>query len=253
MPDDSDSSEVLLEYYSARENILRKRLLTQGIGVSYLMDHFSNYAHPQCLARFLFRYEMYKMASGLQGSIIECGVHTGTGLMTWAILASLLDPLDINKCIYGFDTFSGFPKFHQKDAWANTAHAEIKDFSRSFYDDLIESINLYETFFRQDIGNRSKSITLIKGDFLETGKSFLDANSHLLISILYLDFDLYEPTKLALELFLPRVLKGGLICFDELNHPEWPGETLAILEKLNLKDYNIRKFPLFPEASYLVI
>ena len=35
--------------------------------------------------------------------------------------------------------------------------------------------------------------------------------------MLYLDFDLYAPTKAALETFLPRMPKGAILAFDELN------------------------------------
>ena len=48
--------------------------------------------------------------------------------------------------------------------------------------------------------------------------------------MLFLDFDLYEPTRVALEHFLPRMPNGAVLAFDELDNPLWPGETLAMLE-----------------------
>ena len=53
--------------------------------------------------------------------------------------------------------------------------------------------------------------------------------------MLYLDFDIYEPTLTALENFLPRMPKGSVIAFDELNNPDWPGETMAFLESMKRK------------------
>ena len=56
---------------------------------------------------------------------------------------------------------------------------------------------------------------------------FVQQNSQLLISLLFLDFDLYEPTKVALEQMVPRMPKGAVLAFDELDNPIWPGETQA--------------------------
>ena len=88
---------------------------------------------------------------------------------------------------------------------------------------------------------------------METADKFLEENPHVLVSLMYLDFDLYEPTKKALEVFLPRMGKGSVIAFDEINHPLWPGETLALLESMDLSKFSIRKFPFEINMSYIVI
>ena len=36
-----------------------------------------------------------------------------------------------------------------------------------------------------------------------------------IVSLLYLDMDIYEPTKVALKELLPRMAKGSIIAFDE--------------------------------------
>ncbi|GAB2904038.1 hypothetical protein GCM10027202_36390 [Microvirgula curvata] len=53
------------------------------------------------------------------------------------------------------------------------------------------------------------NVELVKSDFTQTAAQYLEANPHTIISLLYLDFDLYEPTKKALELFLLRMPKGA--------------------------------------------
>ena len=57
----------------------------------------------------------------------------------------------------------------------------------------------------------------------------------------------------CLELLLPRLTRGSVIAFDELNSPEFPGETLALMETIGLSRYAIRRSPLNPLVSYLVI
>ena len=80
-----------------------------------------------------------------------------------------------------------------------------------------------------------------------------DEHPHLVVSCLYLDFDIYRPTKVALDLFLPRVPKGGIVAFDELNEEAFPGETIAVLEKMNLNTMRVRRFDFEPRISYMVM
>lgn len=48
---------------------------------SYPMDiklkNFEKYVTRQSMARFIARYELFKMVKHLKGSIIECGIHWG--------------------------------------------------------------------------------------------------------------------------------------------------------------------------------
>ena len=72
-------------------------------------------------------------------------------------------------------------------------------------------------------------VEVIRGDAAETIPQYMKNNPDLIITLLYLDLDVYTPTKVALEHFLPRMPKGGIIAFDELNLKDWPGETVAVL------------------------
>ena len=49
------------------------------------------------------------------------------------------------------------------------------------------------------------------------------------------------------------VTKGTIIGFDELNCHYFPGETLALRETLGLDRFSIRRSPLNPLPSYIVI
>ena len=51
-----------------------------------------------------------------------------------------------------------------------------------------------------------------------------------MISLAYIDFDLYEPCKIALEFIAKRIAVGGAIIFDEAISGLWPGETTAMFE-----------------------
>jgi hypothetical protein len=46
---------------------------------------------------------------------------------------------------------------------------------------------------------------------------------------LYLDFDLYETTKTALEYLYSIVVKGCIVVLDEFIYNKYPSETLAVI------------------------
>ena len=96
-------------------------------------------------------------------------------------------------------------------------------------------------------------IILIKGDAMKTIPLFTEQNKHARVSLLYLDFDLYEPTLLAIKEFLPRMPKGSIIAFDELNDPKYPGETQALIETLNINQYKLESFAFEPHISWITL
>ena len=79
------------------------------------------------------------------------------------------------------------------------------------------------------------------------------AYPHVLVSLLFMDFDLYEPTKVALETFLPRMPKGAVLAFDELDNPLWPGETLAMLESHAKRPLRIERLEFDPYIGFAVL
>ena len=111
-------------------------------------------------------------------------------------------------------------------------------------------MRLYD--LNRSIGHVPK-IELVSGDAIKTIPAYIKDNPHLIVSLLYLDFDLYEPTKKAIEYFVPRMPKGAIIAFDELNQKQWPGETLALLDTLGINSLEIKRFPFSPALSYAVI
>ena len=73
--------------------------------------------------------------------------------------------------------------------------------------------------------------------------TFLERNPHIIVSMAIFDMDIYAPTKRALELVMPRLTKGSLLVFDELNCRHFPGETQALHEVVPV-DFNITGCPI---------
>jgi len=102
------------------------------------------------------------------------------------------------------------------------------------------------------LGHMQKT-RLIQGDILQTLPKFLDENKHTVVSLLHVDVDIYAPTKCILENVLPRMPKGAIILFDELNIGFFPGETVAVLETVGINKLKINRFDFCPNISYAIL
>jgi hypothetical protein len=214
------------------------------------IENFPKYVRRQNLTRFLALYEIFKRVINVKGSIIECGVHQGFGTLSWAKFSAILEPVNLTRRIYGFDTFEGFPSISDKDRAVTSNHVQEGDLFADSYDEIRELTAIHDS--TRFLGHIPK-VKLLRGDATQTIPSFIEEHPHLLVSLLFLDFDLYEPTKVAIENFLPRMPKGAVIAFDELDNPLWPGETLAMLETVGANRLKIERLPFDPYIGFAVI
>lgn len=215
------------------------------------IEAFPKFVSRQAMAKFLTKYEIFKQILEVNGSIVECGVLHGAGTLAWAKLSSIFEPANHLRKVIGFDTFGGFPSVAEQDTATGTFHALEKGGLTGSTDEIIaEAVAVYD--LNRPIAHIPK-VELVKGDIAVTAPKYLAENPHLVVSLLYLDFDLYEPTKIAIETFLPRMPKGAIVVFDELNAKIFPGETQAVVDTIGLNKLRIRRFPFDSYVSYAVI
>jgi hypothetical protein len=214
------------------------------------LENFPKYVRRQNMTRFLSLYEIFKRVMNVKGSIVECGVFQGFGIMTWAKLCAILEPVNLTRRIYGFDTFEGFPQLSDKDTVGLGQGVKKGDLFADSQSELNELNSIHDA--TRFLGHIPK-VKLIKGDATDTIPRFIDENPHLVVSLLFMDFDLYEPTKVALQHFLPRMPKGAVIAFDELDNPLWPGETTAMLEASAQQRLRVERLPFDPYIGFAVL
>ncbi|HRP74300.1 MAG TPA: TylF/MycF/NovP-related O-methyltransferase [Rhodocyclaceae bacterium] len=199
------------------------------------------------LSRILYLNELYQQIIHVPGVICEFGVQWGATLTQLINLRSIHEPFNHSRTIHGFDTFEGFPSVHPKDGdrygvgdmATQSGHA----------DDLERILSLIEAFPPL---SHLKKFELIKGDASLTIDEWLAANPHAIISMAIFDMDLYAPTKTVLEKIRPRLVKGSVLAFDELNCRQIPGETRALDETIGLNNLRLRRSPLHPYGAWAV-
>lgn len=236
----STRSNLEQEFYGRKLELLRTTKAEEVIDAPFL------YCNRQLITTALTRIELFRKILHTQGSIVECGVHKANSLMLYYHLSSILEPYNFHRKIIGFDTFEGFRSLSSKDVDGLSEN----EFSDTDYSTIKLWIELQD--LNRAIGHIPK-IELVRGDAIKTIPEYVAENPHLIISLLYLDFDIYEPTNIALKYLLPLVPRGGIVGFDEINCKEWQGETIALKENINIGTVRLQKFSYDPWVSYYVV
>src|SRR6185436_18354913 len=102
----------------------------------------------------------------------------------------------------------GFPRLTGQDLVGVGAGVKVGDLYANSLAELNELAAIHDS--TRFLGHVPK-VKLIKGDATQTIPRFVEENPHLVISLLFMDFDLHEPTKVALQHFLPRMPKGAVL------------------------------------------
>jgi hypothetical protein len=204
----------------------------------------------QDLTKQLFFNDLYSQFISVHGVIMEFGVRWGQNLVTLNNLRGIHEPFNYSRKIIGFDTFEGFAEVDDKDG----SHEIIKKGAFSVtknYEDYLA--NVLEYHHSECPLSHIKKNTLIKGDAVVTLEKYLKEHPETIIAFAYFDFDVYEPTKKCLELIKPYLTKGSIIGFDELNDPQFPGETIAVREVLGLNNVRIQRSKYSGIQSYFIV
>jgi hypothetical protein len=201
----------------------------------------------QVLSRLLHYYEVYKLILPVPGVILEFGVQWGATLATLTSLRGMFEPYNHARKIVGFDTFEGFASVSDQDLDFSKSGQYTVEAGYEKKLDLILSMH-------EELAPIShiKKFELIKGDACETVPRYIQSNPHLIIACAIFDFDIYKPTKAAIDAVLPRLTKGSVLVFDELNCKHFPGETQALIECLGLNNLRLICNPHQPYTSYAI-
>jgi len=191
---------------------------------------FPRFVPRQALSYFLARNEIYCKIVGVHGSVLDFGVHRGGSFFTWLQLGALYEPYNHIRKIVGFDSFGGFSELVEHDFGAEGDDLAIKKLGGIAYDgarELREGIGLAD--MNRPLGHVAKGV-LLEGELPGSCSRYLDSHQETVVALANFGLGLYEPTVELLRLVRPRLVKGSVLVFEELNQATWPGETRALRE-----------------------
>lgn len=158
---------------------------------------------------------IYINENDIEGDYVECGVFKGGSIMNMA-LTQLNYPKLVH--IYLYDTFEGMTPHGDFDINHRGISASriLKNPSKMCICSLEQvKKNLSLTGYPEDY------LHFLKGDVAVTLKENLPEK----ISLLRLDTDWYESTKIELEVLYPRLVFGGVLILDDYGY--WRGARKA--------------------------
>ena len=188
--------------------------------------------------KVLMQLEIFKIIKNVKGCILEFGIFRGNSFIRFMLFNKIYN---FKKKFYGFDTFGEFPK--GKNYFDNL---QRNKFTKSAGTSSINKLSLNRILKKKKLTN----FTLIKGDVLATLPRFIRKNKKLKISLINLDLDLYEPSKIVLESLYSRLSKNGIIILD--NYKTFYGETKAVNEFCKKNDIKLMKFKLLNKKTFII-
>jgi len=214
------------------------------------LNNLGLFINRKNLSRIIFMHNMYQKILDVNGIVMEFGVRWGQNLSLFQNFRGMYEPFNHTRKIVGFDTFKGFPSVDAKDGNSEVAAVGSYSVTDKYEEYLSQILDYHE---KESPISHLKKYELVKGDATKSLEDYLKKHPETIVALAYFDFDIYEPTKRCLELIKTRLGKGSIIGFDELNHPEFPGETIAFDELLGISNYKIIRSPITPLPSYIVI
>ena len=215
-----------------------------------ILSNMGLFLNSKALSRLLFMNHLYEQIVDVMGVVMEFGTRWGPNLGQFAALRGIYEPFNRHRKIIGFDTFAGFPKIDSKDGSSDMMEVGHLTVPENYRDYLEKTLEFQE---RDNPLSHIKKFELCEGDATKTLPKYLKDNPETIIALAYFDFDVYEPTRICLEAIKPRLVKGSVLGFDELNDPDSPGETLALMEVFGLNNIQLKRFPYTSRTSYFVV
>ncbi|HEY4002043.1 MAG TPA: TylF/MycF/NovP-related O-methyltransferase [Candidatus Xenobia bacterium] len=145
------------------------------------------------------------LADEVAGDLIECGVYRGgAAIFMRGVLCAHGDQ---HRRVWVADSFEGLPEPGDEDLLDALTHELLKEVGA--FRVSVESVQ--EAFRRYDL--LDEQVAFLPGWFSDT----LPSAPVERLSVLRLDADYYESTRVALDHLYPRVSDGGFIIIDDYN------------------------------------
>jgi hypothetical protein len=213
-----------------------------------ILGNLMLYTRPLFLGELLATIELYRLVLDVPGHVMELGVRYGQRLATLGTLRTLWEPHNYLRRVIGFDTFAGLPEPAPQDGPAVERGAF--GVPPGYDDHLREVLSCHE---QEKPYPHLPMFELRKGDAPRELERFLAESPETVVALAYFDMDLFEPTAACLDLLLPHLVRGSVLAFDELAHPRYRGETIAVAERLGLRNVRMRRIQGRAYPSYLVV
>ena len=196
------------------------KILDNNFSKKFILENLGMLIGDKSMHRLMKLSEILTEIKNVKGDIIEFGIWNGNNLF---LIKKMIDYHKINKKIYGFDNFSGFPN-----------PQKLKKKIKGKYIGRPQLIKKIISFFKL------KNVHIINDDIMRLSKYVKKFNR---VSFIYIDCNVYQVVEKILNEMNNKIASGGIIAFDEARNKFNTDEGRAMMKfyKENKKDYKLIK------------
>ena len=214
-----------------------------------LYDAFNGFilsSDTKVFGKLLARTLLVEQVKDLRGDIVECGVFKGTGLLTFLKLKRYLCP-NSGKKVIGFDFFNSDKLVESLSGIDKEAMGTL--FEKRNYKHEDNHVKLFSDSIKS-YGFEEHEFELVAGDITKTAYKYVSERPGFRISLLYIDLDVDVPTYETLKAMWDRVVKGGIVVFDEYAFHKW-SESAGVDRFFADKDVQIKTLNYICPTAYV--
>ena len=205
---------------------IREQLHNLGVLDDKIKEHTTR---PNVLIPFLQNLAEDFKEENISGACAEVGVFRGAS-------AKIINQYFPDNELHLFDTFEGFSENDiEMEQLVGRKDAKAGQFSDTSVDIVMEDMK------------HPENVIIHQGYFPDTAEN-LDKK----FCFVRIDMDLYMPTKAALEIFEPLMVKGGIILVHDYFGNQYPGIKKTVKEFM-MKHPGLRKMPIGDTMSIAII
>jgi hypothetical protein len=249
----SDTEARIQTHGSAGQLAARAELLelfkNNPLPPQQLLTNLLLFTRSSVLAKVFYLNELYQRILDKPGIIMEFGVWWGQNMVLFESMRAIYEPYNYTRRVVGFDTFAGYDSISDQDGSSEYVRDSAYSVSPDYESFLARLLNYHQ---HENSMPHIPKYELVKGDAGTKIREYLDQHPETIIALAYFDMQLYKPTKECLEAIRPHLTKGSVIAMDEINSPEFPGETIALKEVWDISKLKIIRSQFLPDRSFIV-
>ena len=215
-------------------------LQTQDFYDAYNKFIFSN--DSKVFNKLASKFFFLELTHKVPGEIVELGVFKGSGIAGWL---KVCRSIQSTRRVIGFDFFnhkSLIESIKTSDANMMDSLFVNRNFDPSGYGATLMGVLNQMNF---------QNFDLIEGDVFETIPKYLADNPGFRISIANFDLDTEEPTYFCLNELWSRIVKNGVMIFDEYGINEWT-ESNAVDRFVKEKKLELMRTEYYAPSAYII-
>lgn len=193
-------------------------------------------AYPNSLVTPLNLHFLHELTArlkrlGVAGDIVECGVYRGgsAAVLGW----SMMQLRESSRRLWLFDSFAGMPSAGDRDG----------ELSHGLEGRYVGDEQLTRALLGR-VGVPGERYEVVRGLFADTFPGVVTPPT----ALLHVDCDFYEPVKLTLEKFFPRVAPGGFVVLND--YGIYKGAREATDEYLARQGLAVEPVAIDPTAAF---